>query len=265
MAGSSEQFFLGLHGLLRPALRRLLDGQPWISLEVAGRSGHAQLQIWIPTGEKAFIESLLQAAYPGSSLSSAGSPSTDIRPNGLADFRLARGNYVPIRTAFDGEPLSTLLSTLARATVVTRSGCSSSSGHERRVGRPQPTRRRNGSGTAGSAAQLPGRPATARRRNLSAIGPGRLRTRRRASGSTVFCASLRSQSRPSARVSCYGRSPQVCGPTPQRIASRTAGSCVRAASRTSSDSASCRVRVPFSSRRVNSPGCGTCRPTRRAT
>ena len=115
MAGSSEQFFLGLHGLLRPALRRLLDGQPWISLEFAGRSGQAQLQIWIPTGEKAFIESLLQAAYPGSSLSSAGSPSTDIRSNGLADFRLARGNYLPIRIAFDGEPLSTLLSTLARA------------------------------------------------------------------------------------------------------------------------------------------------------
>lgn len=110
-----EQFFMRLHGLLRPALQRLLAGQPWISLELVGRAGQVRLQVWIPRGEKPFIESLLRSAYPDIELLPAIEPSTRGVLNGLAGVRLARGNYLPIRSTFDDrEPLSGLLWTLAR-------------------------------------------------------------------------------------------------------------------------------------------------------
>jgi len=92
---SPEQFFQALHGLLRPWWRRLTDGQPWISLELVGRAGQVRFQIWIPSGQKPFVESQLRAAYPGIELSPVSeTPSTD-RPDALAHVQLSRGNYLP--------------------------------------------------------------------------------------------------------------------------------------------------------------------------
>lgn len=97
-AGSAEQFFMALHGLLRPALRRLLHGQPWIGLELVGRAAQVRFQIWIPNGQKPFVESLLRAAYPGIELSAATEEARAVgSPDALASVHLARGNYLPIR------------------------------------------------------------------------------------------------------------------------------------------------------------------------
>ncbi len=115
VTGSPEHFFQSLHGLLRPWLRRLLSGQPWISLELVGRAGQVQFQIWIPTGERPFIESLLRAAYPGVELSAVTEAPPDSSPDALADVQLSRGNYLPIQTAFESEPLASVFWTLARA------------------------------------------------------------------------------------------------------------------------------------------------------
>jgi len=138
-AGSPLHLFESLHGLLRPGLRRLVDGQPWLSLELVGRAGQVQFQIWIPTGERPFVESLLRAAYPGVELKPAERLRHDVAHGDVrdgqgdvrdgeahragpdhghqahADVRLARGNYLPIQTAFESEPLSSLFWTLARA------------------------------------------------------------------------------------------------------------------------------------------------------
>ncbi len=138
-AGSPEHFFLALHGLLRPPLRRLLFGQPWVSLELVGRAGQVQFQVWIPAGERPFVESLLRAAYPGVELKPAARLRHDVggredrdgdgqvgdreahrtgpghEHQAHADVRLARGNYLPIQTAFEGEPLASVFWTLARA------------------------------------------------------------------------------------------------------------------------------------------------------
>jgi hypothetical protein len=111
--GVPEEFFAGLHGLLRPPLRRLLQGQPWVALELVGSAGQVQLQVWIPAGEKAFVESLLRAAFPGATLSPSERPGLGASHAG-GQAGLARGNDLPIRTAFDGEPLSSLLWTAAR-------------------------------------------------------------------------------------------------------------------------------------------------------
>lgn len=108
-----EHFFQSLHGLLRPRWRRLLYGQPWISLELTGQAGEVRFQIWIPTGERAFVESLLRASYPGVELT----PVTETRAIGrvaTASIQLARGNYLPIRKVFEQEPLSSVFWTLAR-------------------------------------------------------------------------------------------------------------------------------------------------------
>ncbi len=107
------QFFQSLHGLLRPPLRRLLDGQPWISLELLGHDSAVEFRLWVPRGERPFVEALLRASYPGVELS----PATDLPlqgPTAVARVTLARGNFQPIRRDFDGEPLSSLFSTLAR-------------------------------------------------------------------------------------------------------------------------------------------------------
>jgi hypothetical protein len=113
-AGLPEEFFRRIHGLLRPSLRRLLQGQPWVSLELVGGAGQIAIQIWIPRREHLYVESLLQASYPGVVLSSL--PERDIRGRASAagHGRLAKSPYLPIRCAFSGEPLAGLLWTLAR-------------------------------------------------------------------------------------------------------------------------------------------------------
>ncbi len=112
--GAPQHLFEAWHGLLRPPLRRLLDGQPWLSLELVGRAGQVRFQIWIPTGERPFVESLLRAAYPGVELKPA-APVADDGEQAFANVQLTRGNYLPIQTTFDGEPLSSVFWTLARA------------------------------------------------------------------------------------------------------------------------------------------------------
>ncbi len=114
-AGQPEHFFLGLQGLLRSPLRRLRDGQPWVSLEFAGRGREVRAQIWIPHGEQELVESLLRAAYPGIQLSPLTEHSATAPIRAQADFGLARWSGLPIRTTFEGEPLSSLFATLARA------------------------------------------------------------------------------------------------------------------------------------------------------
>ena len=111
---SPEQLFQALHGLLRPWWRRLTEGQPWISLEICGRRGQVRFQIWIPSGQRPFVESQLRAAYPGIELTPVDEVAPAERLDALADVHLARGNYLPIQTEFDGEPLSSALWTLSR-------------------------------------------------------------------------------------------------------------------------------------------------------
>jgi hypothetical protein len=112
--GVPEHFFMSLHGLIRPPLRRLLAGQPWISLELVGHAGELHFQMWIPTGEKSFVESLLRSAYPGLELTPVSDPPVEDLPSAVAAARLSRGHYLPIRTAFTTEPLASALWTLAR-------------------------------------------------------------------------------------------------------------------------------------------------------
>ena len=105
---------MSLHELLRPMSRRLFDLESRISLEIAAQAGEIHFRIWIPAHERPFLESQLRAAYPAlefapiEELAASGSLSI-----GIANLRLADGSYLPLRTAFDAEPLANFLWTLA--------------------------------------------------------------------------------------------------------------------------------------------------------
>ncbi len=74
--GAVEQFFLGAgHGILRPRYRRLLEGQPWLSVELHGSAAGVDLLVWIPgvVGE-AFVAEQLRAAFPGARLEPVDDP-----------------------------------------------------------------------------------------------------------------------------------------------------------------------------------------------
>lgn len=116
-SGAPEQFFIALHGLLRPAWRRKDEGQPWISLELSGAGGQASFYIWIPEGQRPFIEDLLRAAYPGVELRPVEDDPFAQPPEGAERFAsvgLLKSKYLPIRTKTDGDALASLLSTLGR-------------------------------------------------------------------------------------------------------------------------------------------------------
>lgn len=115
---SPEQLFQALHGLLRPAHRRLFEGQPWISLELTGVGGEAKFFVWIPIGQESFVEDLFRAAYPGVELRPADTdPLGGVTASGkvaVSAVGFSKGNNLPINSKFDGDSLAPLLSTLAR-------------------------------------------------------------------------------------------------------------------------------------------------------
>ncbi|MDE3111530.1 MAG: type IV secretion system DNA-binding domain-containing protein [Chloroflexota bacterium] len=113
-----ESFFMALHGLRRSPRHRLLRGQPWIGLELAGRAGTIELSMWIPRSERHFVQAIVRGAYPAATIehASPGGP----RDMVVGDFELTRGNYLPIRTLFDEEPLASVIAILAHSPVDTR-------------------------------------------------------------------------------------------------------------------------------------------------
>ena len=104
---------MSLHELLRPSPQRIFDRDARISLEIAVWSGQIHFQIWLPAIERRFIESQLRAGYPTLQLSPIRERAWCGSCIGVADLGLAWGNYLPIRTAFEGEPLANVLWMLA--------------------------------------------------------------------------------------------------------------------------------------------------------
>jgi hypothetical protein len=113
--GAPEQFFMSLHGLLRSPLRRLMDGQPSVSLEFVGSARQVRCRMWIGQRDESLVKGLLRAAYPGVEFHAAAEPWPDRDATALAQARLARGDLVPIQTAFAKDSLSGLFSVLGSA------------------------------------------------------------------------------------------------------------------------------------------------------
>src|SRR2546425_8189145 len=104
-AGSPEDFFMSLHGVLERPLTRLLRGQPWVALQIVGRPDGLGLEVWIPHREASLVDALVRAAFPGAELSSVDAVEDGEGVVRLAPAKLAERNDLPIRTGFAAEPL----------------------------------------------------------------------------------------------------------------------------------------------------------------
>jgi len=110
-----------LTGLLRPAWRRRLAGQPHVGFEYSFDADGLTLRLWVPgVVPPAMVEHAIQAAWPGAHTSTlpASPPGeqaaeapvgTPRRLAGGGELRLARSEALPIRTGFDADPIRALL------------------------------------------------------------------------------------------------------------------------------------------------------------
>lgn len=111
--GAPEQFFMSLHSLLRSPLRRIINGQPCVSLEFVGSDRQVRCRMWIGRRDETLVKGLLRAAYPGVEFRAAAEAGSDRAATAFAQARLARSDLVPIRTEFAKDSLSGLFSMLA--------------------------------------------------------------------------------------------------------------------------------------------------------
>jgi hypothetical protein len=119
-------FWGNLIGLMRPPLRRLLEGQPHLAFEYTWTSAGARIQIWVPgVIPPGLIERAVEAAWPGAhtrtaplghpefaddhSTNEASAADPDPVPLGGVStggvLRLARTEVLPLATGHDADPL----------------------------------------------------------------------------------------------------------------------------------------------------------------
>ncbi|MGE6736916.1 type VI secretion protein, partial [Streptomyces sp. NPDC059900] len=101
-----------LVGLLRPAWRRLLTGQPHLAWEYVLDRDSLRIQLWVPgTLPPGLVERAIESAWPGARTDSR--PCTPHPTAGVwaatGELRLARGEALPLRTDFPLDPLRALL------------------------------------------------------------------------------------------------------------------------------------------------------------
>ena len=111
-----EAFWANLVGLLRPAWRRAVFGQPHLGFEYQFTDTGIRIQVWVPgVVPPGLVERAIQAAWPGAHTHTQPAPPSlagtgagwEVVVGGR--LRLARSEALPIRTEFDADPLRTLL------------------------------------------------------------------------------------------------------------------------------------------------------------
>jgi hypothetical protein len=106
-----------LVGLLRPAWRRALAGQPHIACEYVFSEAGVAIRLWVPgVIPPGLVERAVEAAWPGAHtrvgpaeppLPSPGEGQRRLVVGG--ELRLARSEALPIRTNFDADPIRALI------------------------------------------------------------------------------------------------------------------------------------------------------------
>lgn len=112
-----EALWANLVGLLRPAWRRLLAGQPHLVYEYAFTSTGTAIRLWVPGAvPPGLVERAVEAAWPGSHTRTepARPPLPAVEPGWRrvvtgGELRLARPEALPLRTRFDADPVRALI------------------------------------------------------------------------------------------------------------------------------------------------------------
>ncbi|TVT23026.1 type VI secretion protein, partial [Amycolatopsis rhizosphaerae] len=107
-----------LVGLLRPAWRRWLIGQPHVACEYCFSEAGVAIRLWVPgVIPPGLVERAIEAAWPGAHTRTTSPPQPPLPPPGpgqrqlviAGELRLARPEALPIRTDFDADPIRTLI------------------------------------------------------------------------------------------------------------------------------------------------------------
>lgn len=105
-------FWTHLVGLLRPAWKRRLIGQPHVSFEYVGDASGVRIQLWIPGGvPPKLVEKAIQAAWPGATVTTRTAapplPSSATVIGGR--LVLGRAEHFPLKADHRADPLRALL------------------------------------------------------------------------------------------------------------------------------------------------------------
>nr|WP_221308951.1 ATP-binding protein [Nocardiopsis mwathae] len=107
----AEALWTGMLGLLRPAWKRLLFGQPHVVWEYVMDTHGVRVRMWVPgPTPPGLVERAIEAAWPGASATSRPVPprDTSTRAHG-GHLRLARPDHYPIATGHDDDPIRSLI------------------------------------------------------------------------------------------------------------------------------------------------------------
>ncbi|MHB1927827.1 MAG: type IV secretory system conjugative DNA transfer family protein [Acidimicrobiales bacterium] len=112
----AEGFWSNLVALLRPAWRRLLDGQPHLAFELTWSTAGLQVAIWVPgTVPPGLVERAVEAAWPAARTTVV-EPTPPIPLDAQAtggSLRLADAEWYPLRAEHPADPLRALLTAAA--------------------------------------------------------------------------------------------------------------------------------------------------------
>ncbi|MFI6713540.1 type IV secretory system conjugative DNA transfer family protein [Nonomuraea sp. NPDC050478] len=105
-----------LVGLLRPAWKRLLTGQPHLVWEYYGSDAGVRIRLWVPgVVPPGIVEKAVQAAWPGSTTSTSPAAPLFLKDSKVAGGRLvlAAPEHLPLRTDHDHDPVRSLLEAMS--------------------------------------------------------------------------------------------------------------------------------------------------------
>ncbi|AXK35795.1 ATP-binding protein [Streptomyces armeniacus] len=117
-AEGAAALWANLVGLLRPAWRRMVTGQPHLAFEYVFDRETVHLQVWVPgVIPPGMIERAVESAWPGAHTRTtpATAPLPCTAPNGQqllaagGELRLGRPEALPLRTEFPADPIRALL------------------------------------------------------------------------------------------------------------------------------------------------------------
>lgn len=111
---SATKFWAHLHALLRPAWRRVLDGQPHLSFEYCFDQAGMRIGIWVPgVIAPGVVESAVESAWPGARTQVVKPAPAPISHGAVTAtggrLRLARSEALPLGTRHDSDPLRAML------------------------------------------------------------------------------------------------------------------------------------------------------------
>lgn len=110
---AAGELWANLIGLLRPAYKRLLSGQPHLGWEYAWDTSSVQIRIWVP-GQipPGLIERAIEAAWPAARTQTSPAPGPPLPMDDVAvggRLRLARPDWFPLRADHHTDPLRALV------------------------------------------------------------------------------------------------------------------------------------------------------------